>query len=156
MTLSSIQMVDAVRRTGYDPVRSRRRKLAGAIGEQLALIAAEQDGAPYRKTVRKRRRDLETDALTEFEEHRRLSKWWWHSEDESVYAQIRYGSAVLPLAGGKTVFAVADLTALTLVLADLKRAVLAGDFDAQLAEAAASLKRRFNTPKRKRAPNGSE
>ena len=150
--LDTLTVVESGRPVGYDPTRSRRRKLAAAIDDQLRLIDSERSGTPFRKSVVKRHRDLETDMLVEQQEHRRVARWWWLGDDGQVYVQIRYGSSVIPLAEGKTVFMVPDLDAAEATLEGIKKAVLAGELDLPLAEAAQTLKTRFSS---KRPRKGS-
>lgn len=146
--LDTFNVVESERPIGYDPIRSRRKKLSAAIDDQLSLIAADRSGVTFRKAIVKRHRDLETDVLMEREERRRVVQWWWHGDDGQVHVQIRYGSAVIPLADDRSVFAVPDLEALGAALSNLRKAVLAGELDLALANAARALKERFS-PKRK-------
>ncbi len=146
--LDTLISVEAVRPSGYDPIRGRRRKLAGAIDNQLARITAELAGTTFKKVVTKRYRDLETDILTEREEQRRVAPWWWQAEDGSILLQIRYGSAVIPLAQGKTVFTVPDLSAAHAALQGVKKAALSGQLDGLLVEAAVALRARFSARKK--------
>lgn len=147
--LDKIMLTDATKAKGYDPVRIRRRKLAAAIEDQLGLITAEAEGRSYRKTVRRRGQDLETDAVVETEQHRRVSPWWWTDDAGMVNLAIRYGAVTLKLKGDKTTIVVKTLSDAVGVLTQLRTDVLAGGFDELLSAAAGSLKDRFGLGKAK-------
>lgn len=51
------------RQAGYDPIRTRRRKLAAGLAEQLNLLTVVQAGEIYRRTRIQKRQDLETDEV---------------------------------------------------------------------------------------------
>lgn len=141
--LDKLTLTDGAKSKGYDPTRVRRRKLAAAIRDQIGLLGAEAEGGVYRKTVRHRVRDLETDALVENEQQRRVSPWWWTDDNGATNLAIRYGSTVLKLKGGKTTIVLKSHDELAGILTGLKVDVLAGRFDEPLAAAAAELKERF-------------
>ena len=147
--LDKIMLTDATKAKGYDPVRIRRRKLAAAIEDQLGLITAEAEGRSYRKTVRRRGQDLETDAVVETEQHRRVSPWWWTDDAGMVNLAIRYGAVTLKLKGDKNPIVVKTLSDAGGVLTQLRTDVLAGGFDELLSAAAGSLKDRFGLGKAK-------
>lgn len=141
--LEKVTLTDASKAKGYDPVRIRRRKLAAAIEDQLGLLKAEAEGGAYRKTIRRRAHDLETDAVVETEQHRRVSPWWWTDDAGMVNLAIRYGSMTLKLKGDKTTVVVKTTADAASVLTQIRADVLAGNFDAALAAAADELKGRF-------------
>jgi hypothetical protein len=141
--LEKITLTEATKARGYDPIRIRRRKLAAAIEDQLGLLKAEAEGGSYRKTVRRRAHDLETDAVVETEQHRRVSPWWWTDDAGMVNLAIRYGSMTLKLKGDKTTIVVKTLNDAANVLTQIRADILSGGFDDVLAAAAVSLKDRF-------------
>ena len=149
--LNSLNAVEAERPTGYDPVRSRRRKLAQAIDVQIQQIAADHAGVPYRRSVLKRHRDLETDLLIEVQEQRRVVRWWWHDEQGKVNFQLRYGAAVLEVSSGKSVFQAVDLDEARNFLGELRKATLSGELDGALTIAASALRGRFSTKRKARS-----
>lgn len=141
--LEKITLTDAAKARGYDPVRIRRRKLAAAIEDQIGLLKADAEGGAYRKTVRRRTHDLETDAVVETEQQRRVSPWWWTDDAGMVNFCIRYGSVTLKLKGDKTTIVVKTMADAAGVLTQIRADVLAGGFDNVLTSAAAALKDRF-------------
>ena len=147
--LDKLTITETTKAKGYDPIRLRRRKLAGAIQDQLGLLKAEMEGGAYSKTIRHRARDLETDAVVETEQQRRVSPWWWTDDEGLVNLAIRYGSITLKLKGDKTTIVLKTRADAVNVLTQLRTDVLAGGFDETLTAAALSLRDRFG---RKAAP----
>ena len=148
--LDKVEMIEGDgRRRAYDPVRVRRRKLADGLADQLGLIEAQAEGRTFVKVKSKRIRDLETDQIEPVEERRQVAQWWWIDDDGQVQFALRYGSAKLKIKDGKDTMVFADLTALRKLLPPLRQEVLAGAFDAQLAEAAQALLTRFGKAKSK-------
>lgn len=146
--LDKVAMIEGEgRRRVYDPVRVRRRKLADGLADQLCLIEAQEEGRTYVKVKAKRVRDLETDQVEPVEERRQVAQWWWVDDDGQVQFTMRYGSAKLKIKDGKDTMVFSDLTALRKLLPPLRQEVLAGAFDAQLAEAAQALLTRFGKRK---------
>jgi len=139
------------RTKGYDPVRLRRKKLAGSLDDQLRLLAAVEAGERYRKVKVRRQRDLETDEAFEVEQQRRVSPWWWVEDDGSVRFSIRYGSTRIELREGKDAIVLKSLDELKAVIPALRQEVLAGGFDGQLAAAAGQLQGRFKLRKKGKA-----
>jgi hypothetical protein len=144
-TLDKLTLTETLKAKGYNPVRLRRRKLAASLQDQIGLLQAEAEGGSYSRTVRKRVRDLETDAVVETEQQRRVSPWWWTDDNGTTNLAVRYGSTVLKLKGGKTTVVLKAHDELLGVLTSLRGEVLAGRFDEALAEAASELRDRFET-----------
>jgi hypothetical protein len=141
--LDKLTITETSRAKGYDPVRLRRRKLAAAIQDQLGLLKAESEGGAYRKTVRHRAHDLETDATVTTEAQRRVAPWWWTDDEGLLNLAIRYGSITLKLKGEKTTIVLKTRTEATNVLTQIRADVLAGGFDDVLTAASQSLRDRF-------------
>lgn len=141
--LDKLTITNTVKAKGYDPVRLRRRKLAAALQDQLGLLQAEADGGVYQKTTHRRGRDLETDAVVETEQHRRVAPWWWTDDEGLFNLTIRYGSIALKLKGDKTTIVLKTRADLANVIAQVRVDVLAGNFDESLSAAAESLRTRF-------------
>lgn len=135
------------RTTGYDAVRTRRKKLAAAIQHQSNLLAASEAGETYRRTKTQRKQDLETDEVFEVQRQRRVVPWWWVDDSGQVMFRLRYGSAILKVKDGKDVMVFATIDQLKKLLPPLRLEVLAGGLDAALADAAADLQARFKANK---------
>lgn len=146
--LDKLEVIDgSERQAGYDPVRTRRRKLAAALMEQIELIDALEAGETYRKAIMRRRPDLETDKVGAATEQRTVPAWWRVDDAGQVHFALRYGAMRLKVKEGKDTFVLPSLEALRELLPPLRQEVLMGQLDAALADAAASLQTRF-TPKK--------
>ena len=146
--LDRFEVIDGgERQVGYDPVRTRRRKLAAALVEQIGLIDALEAGETYRKAVVRRRQDLKTDEVVETTEQRTVPAWWRVDDTGQVHFALRYGALRLKVKDGKDTFVLPSLEALRDLLPPLRQEVLMGQLDGALADAAASLQTRF-TPKK--------
>jgi hypothetical protein len=74
---------------------------------------------------------------------RRVKPWWWISESGKVCVSIRYGSKVLELSKGKAAVEVANPDELASTLEAVRRAVEAGELDAQIEAASGALRSGF-------------
>lgn len=128
-------------------MRTRRRKLAAALMEQIELIDALEAGETYRKAIVRRRQDLETDKVGAATEQRTVPAWWRVDDNGQIHFALRYGAVRLKVKDGKDTFVLPSLGALRDLLPPLRQEVLTGQLDGALADAAASLQTRF-TPKK--------
>lgn len=88
--LDKLEVIDGgERQAGYDPVWTRRRKLAAALVEQIEPIDALAAGETYRKAVARRRQDLETDEVVATTEHRTVPAWWRVDDAGQVHFALR-------------------------------------------------------------------
>ncbi len=142
--LDKLEVIDgSERQAGYDPVRTRRRKLAAALMEQIELINALEAGETYRKAIVGRRQDLETDKVGAATEQRTVPAWWRVDDNGQIHFALRYGAVRLKVKDGKDTFVLPSLGALRDLLPPLRQEVLMGQLDGALADAAASLQTRF-------------
>ena len=74
---------------------------------------------------------------------KRIKPWWFVSENGKVCISIRYGAKVIELSKGKTAIEIASPTALIEALETVKAAVQAGELDAQIEQASATLREGF-------------
>lgn len=150
--LDKVQLTESQdRKTGYDPLKVRRRKLADALQDQMNLLLATETGEVFRKVRIKRVRDLETDQLEDVEQKRRVAPWWTVADGGQVHFRLRYGSASLKVKGDHDVIVVPSLSELKKLLPALRREVLDGGLDEALDRAASSLQARFTGRKPKRS-----
>lgn len=148
--LDDLQATDSSARSKtYDPVRVRRRKLAGALQEQHGLLKATVDGHSYSRHRRAVKEDLETEERVEIETRSRVSPWWWVNDDGGLEFSLRYGSVKLKVKDGKDTLMLPSLAKLSEMLPALRQEVLSGGLDAALAEAAVTLEQRFKARKKK-------
>ncbi len=95
------------------------------------------------KRMRKVRDDV-TGLTSMMEVSKRVKSWWFTNNDSKrVAVQIFYGNKVIDLAKGKNAVEVANGDELIAVLSKLQEAVLDGSLDAQIEQAADSVKARF-------------
>ena len=74
---------------------------------------------------------------------KRVKAWWFATETNRLALSIRYGSQVLELSKGKFSIDVADTSQLVPTLQLVIEAVRDGELDAQIANAATSLRKGF-------------
>ena len=74
---------------------------------------------------------------------KRLKPWWFQSEQGKVCLSVKYGSWTIELAKGKPSVEVASGEELVKALTSIKLAVEAGELDAQIETASASLRSGF-------------
>lgn len=146
--LDNIEVIEGgERRTGHDPVRIRRRKLAAGLAEQSKLIDALELGEVYRRAKLTKRQNLETDEVVATTDHRAVTPWWHVDDAGKVHFALRYGAMRLKVKDGKNTFVLPALSDLRQLLPPLRQEVLTGSLDAALADAAAGLQSRFKTKK---------
>lgn len=142
--LSSLKLVNAKRQNSVDPVVFRRNKLNEKLKIQIAMAQAFNKGEKF--TVKRMRnvRDDVTGLTSVVEVSKRVKSWWFTNNDtKKVAVQIFYGNKVIDLAKGKNAVEVANGDELIAVLSKLQEAVLDGSLDAQIEQAADSVKARF-------------
>ena len=74
---------------------------------------------------------------------RELWTWSWKAENGKACVAVRYGSKVLELVKGKTAVEVGSNKELVAVLTTLRKAVEAGELDAQIEAVGAAMRRGF-------------
>lgn len=142
--LSSLKLVNAKRQNAIDPVVFRRNKLNEKLKVQIAMAQAMNKGEKF--TVKRMRnvRDDVTGLTSLVEVNKRVKTWWFTNTDtKKVAVQIFYGNKVIDLAKGKNAVEVSNGDELIAVLSKLQEAVLDGSLDAQIEQAADSVKARF-------------
>ena len=123
------------------PVQYRRNKLAAKLDEQIAAARAAVAGTTY-VAHRVRRFKCETGNVTRDVE-KRLRLWFQQVDDKRWCVVVFYGARQLELAKNKNAVETGNLPGVVTVLETLRKAVLAGELDSQIAAAAESLKRGF-------------
>ena len=73
----------------------------------------------------------------------RIRQWWFVTESGSVALPIRYGSKLIEFAKGKNAIEVTDGDQLIKALTQIKEAVLAGELDGPIEQAANVVRSRF-------------
>ena len=142
--LSSLKLVNAKRQNSVDPVVFRRNKLNEKLKIQIAMAQALNKGEIFTVKRMRKVRDEVTGLTSLLEVAKRVKTWWFTNNDtKRVAVQIFYGNKVIDLAKGKNAVEVANGDELIAVLSKLQEAVLDGSLDAQIEQAADSVKARF-------------
>ena len=102
------------------------------------LVAIQVAIQKYRSMV-----DRETGLRKQVELPKRIKPWWFQSEQGKVCVSVKYGSWTIELAKGKPSVEVASAQDLIKTLETIKSAVEAGELDAQIETASASLRSGF-------------
>jgi len=142
-TLSNLKLVATKKPTHMPAIVVRRHKLAKKLWEQIQMAKSQMDGTPFVVTKFKTIKDKETGLRRQVEIPKRLKPWWFQSEQGKVCVSVKYGSWTIELAKGKPSVEVANGAELVKTLETIKGAVEAGELDAQIETASASLRSGF-------------
>ena len=141
--LSNLKLVAVKKPRNMPAIVIRRNKLATKLWEQINLAQSQLDGKPFVVTKFKTVKDKETGLRKQVEVPKRLKPWWFQSEQGKVCVSVKYGSWTIELAKGKPIVEVASGAELVKALESIKTAVEAGELDAQIETASASLRSGF-------------
>jgi hypothetical protein len=142
--LSSLKLVNAKRQNSVDPVVFRRNKLNEKLKIQIAMAQALNNGENFTVKRIRKVRDEVSGLTSMVEVNKRVKTWWFtNSDTKRMAVQLFYGNKVIDLAKGKNAVEVANADELIAVLSKLQEAVLDGSLDAQIEQAADSVKARF-------------
>lgn len=125
------------------PQQLRRHKLLIRLREQIALAQAQAQGLTHYGTRLRSVRNDETGERRTVTLPKRIKQWWYEGADGRVTVTVRYGSRMLELAKGKSGIELANSEQLVATLETISQAVAAGELDAQMAAAGATLKAGF-------------
>ena len=141
--LSTLKLV-AVKKPSHMPaIVIRRNKLSSKLWEQIQLAKSQLDGTPFVVMKYCSMVDRETGFRKQVELPKRIKPWWFQSEQGKVCVSVKYGSWTIELAKGKPSVEVANAQDLIKTLETIKSAVEAGELDAQIETASASLRSGF-------------
>ena len=122
----------------------RRNKEAEQLAEQIELAKAKLDGRTYVAMRQRRVKDEQTGEKRTVEAQKRMREWWWQAVDsKKLHIALRYGVRVIEVAKGKTAVEIGSDKELVATLELLKKAVEAGELDAQIEAAAGAVKAGF-------------
>jgi len=142
-TITSLKLVATKKPINISPVLVRRNKLSAKLWEQIELARGQAAGKPFVVLKSRSVRDAETGLRRSVDVPKRLRPWWWISDTGKVCVSIRYGSKVLELGKGKAAVEVATPDDLVSTLEAVRRAVEAGELDAQIEAASGALRSAF-------------
>jgi len=140
-TLNTLKLVAAKPQRENNPVIQRRQKLLAKLDEQIALAAAKAAGTVYTAMRSKRVKDANGN-VSVTQKPKRLKAWFWAVDGGKMCVAVKYGNKVVELAKGRTAV---ETTAAELgaVLATVKKAVEAGELDAQIEAVSAGVRKGF-------------
>jgi hypothetical protein len=141
-TLNALKLSTAKKSLNTTPVVHRRNKLGKKLWEQIQLAQAHLAGKQFTTTRFQTVRD-EDGVRRSVEVPKRVRAWWWNSDNGKIALNVRYGARVVELAKGKSTIEVAAPTDLIPTLELIKRAVEAGELDAQIESASIKLRDGF-------------
>ena len=141
-TMSTLKLTAAQKPTQMLPVQQRRNKLAKRLWEQMELAKAQQAGTQLVATKFRTVTDS-TGMRKQVEMSKRIKSWWFTADNGKLAICVRYGSKVLELAKGKYAIEVGVEKDLVNVLEVVKTAVLNGELDAAIDNAANKLRDGF-------------
>ena len=141
--LNSLKFVQAKRvAMNVNATEFRRQKLARKIDEQIALVNRIESGAGQSVTHMKHvKNDDGTTRAVEVQ--RKARAWWFNSEKGTLCLSVRYGAKSIELAKGHNAIEVGSVDRLIPTLEAVKKAVLSGELDSQIAATAEAVKARF-------------
>ena len=142
-TMSTLKLTAQQKPTQMTAVQHRRNKLAKRIWEQMELARAQQAGTQFTPTKFRSIVDRETGLRKQIETIKRVKAWWFVTESGKLTMTVRYGTKVLELAKGKQAVEVGAQKDLVSVLEVIKTAVLAGELDTSIENAASKLRDGF-------------
>jgi hypothetical protein len=137
-----LKVTAAKKSLAHNPQAHRRLKLAKKLWEQIELAKAQAEGTNLTLT---RFRTVTNDEgiRRSVAVPRRVRAWWWTTDTNKLALNIRYGARKLEISKGKSAVEIATLADLVPTLELIKRAVEAGELDAQIEAAALKLREGF-------------
>lgn len=142
-TLNVLKLTAAQKPTSLPQVQQRRDKLVKRIWEQIELAKAEQNGTTFAPIKFRSYTDKETGVRKQVETNKRVKAWWFTADNGKLALSVRFGPKVLELAKGKYAVELADSGEIVNTLEIVKRAVLNGELDAAIDNAAKKLRDGF-------------
>lgn len=142
-TLSSLKLSAAVKPVHMPVIQVRRNKLVKRLWEQMDLAKAQQAGTQFTPTKFRTVVENDTGLRKKVEVFKRVKQWWFVAESGKLVLNIRYGARVIELAKGKSSIELAGIDDLVPTLELVKKAVEAGELDAQIEAASIKLREGF-------------
>ena len=141
--LTGLKLTAAQKPAHVSPIQQRRNKMAKRLWEQAELAKAQLTGGTFAPVKFRSITDAATGERKQVEMNKRVKAWWFTADNGKLALSVRYGTKVLELAKGKWAVEVGSEKDLVGVLDLLKAAVLAGELDTQIENAANTLREGF-------------
>jgi hypothetical protein len=142
-SLNTLKLSAAQKPTNIPQVQQRRNKLVKRLWEQTELAKAQQAGTQFAPIKFRTLTDTTTGERRQVEVGKRVKAWWFVTDAGKLALSVRYGTKVLELAKGKYAVEVAAEKDLVATFETIKAAVLAGELDAAIDNAANKLRAGF-------------
>ncbi len=121
-----------------DPLGRAREKLLGQLAEQKDLVLATLDGRLYEPPKVLAMRKDASGQRVRVEVKRRVRKGWFQDQASTVHFVMRVGGKLLELQPGKAAISIGTVDKLPGIIDALIAAVMAGELDPQIKQAAAA------------------
>ena len=141
--LNGLKLTAAQKPALMAPEQQRRAKLMRRLDEQICIAKAVQDGTIFSPKKVRNVYDEATGEKKQVEMSKRVKGWWFVANNGKLSLSVKYGSATLELAKGKYAVEVGSEKELVGVLDVIKAAVLAGELDTAIDNAANKLRAGF-------------
>ena len=141
--LNALKLVAAQKPTSLPAVQQRRNKLVKRLWEQMELARAQEAGTKFAPIKFRSYQDKETGLRKQVETTKRVKQWWFTADNGKLAMNVRYGARVIELAKGKSSIEIGSTDQLLPTLDLIKKAVEAGELDAQIEAAANKLREGF-------------
>ena len=142
-TLATLKLSAAVKPAHMPVIQVRRNKLIKRLWEQMELAKAQQAGTHFAPIKFRSIADPATGMRKQVEVTKRVKQWWFTADNGKLAMNVRYGARMIELAKGKSAIEMANAADLVPTLELIKRAVEAGELDAQIDAAALKLRDGF-------------
>lgn len=140
--LAALKLTTAKKSQAMTPAAHRRLKLSKKLWEQIELAKATAAGDTFVVRRFKNVRDEQGNSRS-VELPKKVRPWWWSTTDGKLAMNIRYGARAIELGKGKSTIEMATADDLVPTLELIKRAVEAGELDAQIEAAGIKLREGF-------------
>lgn len=140
--LATLKLSTAKKSQAMTPAVQRRAKLSRKLWEQIELAKATSTGNTFVLRRYKNVRDADGTSRS-VELPKKVRQWWWTADNGKLALNVRYGSRVIELSKGKSTVEIASAEDLVPTLELIKRAVEAGELDAQIEAAGIKLREGF-------------
>ena len=142
-TLASLKLSAAKSGSQINPIQQRRNKMSKRLWEQIQLAKCQQAGTHFTPTKFRTVTDKETGLRRQVEIPKKVKAWWFTADNGKLALCVRYGTSVLELAKGKFAVELASEQDLLPTLELVKTAVIAGELDTAIDNAANKLRDGF-------------
>ena len=142
-SLNTLKLSAAQKPTNIPQVQQRRNKLVKRLWEQTELAKAQQAGTQFAPIKFRTLTDKATGERRQVEVGKRVKAWWFVTDAGKLALSVRYGTKILELAKGKFAVEVSAEKDLVPTFETIKAAVLAGELDAAIDNAANKLRAGF-------------